>query len=74
MGLMTIGKYDNYLTSQDKIDPDFQCLIDCKDNICKNLNVTFDQFELSMGMSGDFERAVCQNLTQLLHWTYKFFL
>ncbi|EEB13214.1 predicted protein [Pediculus humanus corporis] len=58
MGLMTIGKYDNYLTSQDKIDPDFQCLIDCKDNICKNLNVTFDQFELSMGMSADFERAI----------------
>lgn len=57
MGLMTIGKYDNY-NEQTNINPDFQSLINCKASVCKELNIDDENFELSMGMSGDFEHAV----------------
>jgi hypothetical protein len=36
-----------------------QALVDCKLEICKALEIPTEQFELSMGMSGDFEQAVC---------------
>jgi PLP dependent protein len=31
----------------------------CKLEVCKALEIPTEQFELSMGMSGDFEQAVC---------------
>lgn len=58
MGLMTIGKYDNYGTPEG-INSDFECLINCRKKICQELNIDIKNFELSMGMSGDFEHAVC---------------
>ena len=36
-----------------------QCLAKCRDDVCEALNLKHDDVELSMGMSGDFEEAVC---------------
>lgn len=58
MGLMTIGKYNNY-DAQVGINPDFECLVNCWASVCQHLNVDRNSFEISMGMSGDFEHAVC---------------
>ena len=33
--------------------------MNCKLEVCKALDIPAEQFELSMGMSGDFEQAVC---------------
>lgn len=35
-----------------------QTLSNCRADVCKALGMAEDQFELSMGMSGDFEQAV----------------
>ena len=35
-----------------------QTLTNCRAEVCKALGMSEDQFELSMGMSGDFEQAV----------------
>lgn len=35
-----------------------QTLTSCRAEVCKALGMSEDQFELSMGMSGDFEQAV----------------
>lgn len=35
-----------------------QALANCKLEVCKALGIPTEQFELSMGMSGDFEQAV----------------
>lgn len=56
-GLMTIGKF-GYDLSQGP-NPDFICLKECKERICKELNLDFATVQLSMGMSDDFEHAVC---------------
>ncbi|KAM9952939.1 hypothetical protein ACTFIR_007995 [Dictyostelium discoideum] len=53
LGLMTIG---NPNATPDQ--PDFKCLVDCKNNISKQLNIPLDSIELSMGMSHDFEPAI----------------
>ncbi|KAK5582901.1 hypothetical protein RB653_004490 [Dictyostelium firmibasis] len=53
LGLMTIGS-PNATPDQ----PDFKCLVDCKNNISKQLNISLDSIELSMGMSHDFEPAI----------------
>ena len=39
-------------------NPDFVKLIETRDSICGELNLQPDDFELSMGMSGDFEHAI----------------
>jgi len=61
IGLMTIGKYDNY-DKVEGINPDFKALRDCRTPVAQALAVPADQIELSMGMSGDFEHAVSLNL------------
>jgi uncharacterized pyridoxal phosphate-containing UPF0001 family protein len=33
-------------------------LAKCKDEVCTKLSIPADDVELSMGMSGDFEKAV----------------
>ncbi|CAO2167727.1 unnamed protein product [Urochloa humidicola] len=52
-GLMTIGMKDYSSTPEN-----FKALVDCKLKVCKALEIPTEQFELSMGMSGDFEQAI----------------
>ncbi|XP_078153307.1 uncharacterized protein LOC144548495 [Carex rostrata] len=52
-GLMTIGMRD--YTSKPE---NFQSLSTCRDEVCDALGVPIEKFELSMGMSGDFEQAI----------------
>lgn len=46
-----------------------QALANCKLEVCKALDIPTEQFELSMGMSGDFEQAVCNTIIQSLETT-----
>ncbi|XP_066149795.1 pyridoxal phosphate homeostasis protein [Euwallacea fornicatus] len=55
-GLMTIGEY-GYDYSKGP-NPDFLCLIKCRDEVCKKLSLDWKKVELSMGMSNDFDRAI----------------
>ena len=57
IGLMTIGSLDASLNSSNK-NPDFEALVQCRENICKKFNIDLKQVELSMGMSHDYEQAV----------------
>lgn len=52
VGLMTIGKLDG--------DPeaDFAKLVECRKLVSEALNLPLDEIEISMGMSGDYEKAV----------------
>lgn len=43
-----------------------QCLEACREELCKELGLTTEDVELSMGMSGDFEQAVSSSLTSIL--------
>ncbi|KAM3354668.1 hypothetical protein ACQJBY_025403 [Aegilops geniculata] len=52
-GLMTIGMKDYSSTPEN-----FKALANCKLEVCKALGIPTEQFELSMGMSGDFEQAI----------------
>uniref|UniRef100_A0ACD5XKJ4 Uncharacterized protein n=1 Tax=Avena sativa TaxID=4498 RepID=A0ACD5XKJ4_AVESA len=52
-GLMTIGMKDYSSTPEN-----FKTLVKCKLEVCKALGIPTKQFELSMGMSGDFEQAI----------------
>ncbi|XP_050535994.1 pyridoxal phosphate homeostasis protein isoform X2 [Daktulosphaira vitifoliae] len=56
IGLMTIGRfgYDCSLGP----NPDFLALVECKKKVCMELNLDLNEFELSMGMSDDFEHAI----------------
>ncbi|XP_071476723.1 pyridoxal phosphate homeostasis protein-like [Diadema antillarum] len=62
-GLMTIGAFDHDLEKGP--NPDFQCLIKCKEDVCKLLNMDQDKVELSMGMSHDFEHAISVGSTNV---------
>lgn len=52
-GLMTIGMLDYTSTPEN-----FRTLSNCRAEVCKALGMTEEQCELSMGMSGDFEKAI----------------
>jgi len=54
-GLMTIGAYDN-VPSDDQ--PDFKKLIECKKEVCEKLGLNPNNFQVSMGMSSDYEKAI----------------
>ncbi|KAL1513823.1 hypothetical protein ABEB36_003176 [Hypothenemus hampei] len=56
-GLMTIGKYEKYDYSK-VANPDFLCLIKCRDDLCSELGLNWKDIALSMGMSHDFEHAI----------------
>lgn len=59
-GFMTIGQY-GYDTSKG-LNPDFLCLIKCRKEFCEELGRDWKEFEISMGMSADYEQAVlCNN-------------
>ncbi|XP_038883655.1 pyridoxal phosphate homeostasis protein [Benincasa hispida] len=52
-GLMTIGMLDYTSTPEN-----FKLLANCRTEVCKALEISEEQCELSMGMSADFEQAV----------------
>ncbi|KAL9246185.1 hypothetical protein vseg_019752 [Gypsophila vaccaria] len=52
-GLMTIGMPDYTSTPEN-----FSTLSSCRATVCKALDIAEDLCELSMGMSGDFEKAI----------------
>ncbi|KAH9611478.1 hypothetical protein KSS87_003327 [Heliosperma pusillum] len=52
-GLMTIGMPDYTSTPEN-----FKTLSSCRATVCKALGIAEDRCELSMGMSGDFEKAI----------------
>lgn len=55
---MTIGKYHNYDPAEG-LNPDFVSLVKCRADVCKELGIDdVNSFQLSMGMSADFEHAV----------------
>ena len=56
MGLMTIGMYGYDI--KDGPNPDFICLIKCREKIHDELGIDVKDIELSMGMSSDYEHAV----------------
>ncbi|XP_014670203.1 PREDICTED: proline synthase co-transcribed bacterial homolog protein-like [Priapulus caudatus] len=56
IGLMTIGSFNHDLSSGP--NPDFLILVDCKQHVCKELQLNLEAVELSMGMSNDFEHAI----------------
>lgn len=55
-GLMTIGLYGYNVN--DGPNPDFLSLKQCREEVCKNLELKIDDFDLSMGMTADYEQAV----------------
>lgn len=56
IGLMTIGRFDHDLSTGP--NPDFQCLLQCRLDVCKRNAFSIRDVELSMGMSNDFEHAI----------------
>jgi len=38
--------------------PDFQCLVSCKNEVCKAIGLDSAHFQLSMGMSSDYQKAI----------------
>ena len=62
-GLMTIGKSGHdYSTGP---NPDFDCLVDTRRRLCEDLKIDVTEVELSMGMSSDFEQAICAGSTNI---------
>ena len=73
LGLMTIGVYDNY-NPVEGINPDFKSLLNCREQVCKEINVDVKDFEVSMGMSADYEHAVSFNFTYIFLFFHFFFV
>ncbi|XP_076048743.1 pyridoxal phosphate homeostasis protein [Oratosquilla oratoria] len=55
-GLMTIGAFDHDLSIGP--NPDMECLLKCRAQICEDMSLDPKNVELSMGMSNDFEHAI----------------
>lgn len=62
-GIMTIGKigHDYSLGA----NPDFVCLVETRERVCREVGLRADQVELSMGMSADFEQAILSGSTNI---------
>ncbi|XP_011702292.1 PREDICTED: proline synthase co-transcribed bacterial homolog protein [Wasmannia auropunctata] len=56
MGIMTIGKFGYDIKNGP--NPDFLCLIKCREKIRDELGIDMKDIELSMGMSNDYEHAI----------------
>jgi uncharacterized pyridoxal phosphate-containing UPF0001 family protein len=61
LGLMTIGSKES--STAGGINPDFECLKECRTRLENELQLT--RLELSMGMSEDFESAIRQGSTSV---------
>ncbi|KAL8560273.1 hypothetical protein ACOMHN_006004 [Nucella lapillus] len=55
-GLMTIGSVVSSVSGQ--LNPDFECLTECRKVVSEALGISELDLELSMGMSQDFEHAI----------------
>jgi len=47
---------------------DFECcdrLVDCRQKVAKSLGIVEEDLELSMGMSGEFEKAIRRGYTNV---------
>lgn len=53
---MTIGSYEK--STNREVNADFQRLVDVRANVCKALGREENTFELSMGMSHDYDVAI----------------
>lgn len=62
-GLMTIGAYDYDVTLGP--NPDFLKLIECHKDVCNTLGIAPETFELSMGMSSDYQHAITLGSTNV---------
>lgn len=62
-GLMTIGRVDHDYSAGP--NPDFECLVQCKNVICEQGILKADDVELSMGMSADYEDAILAGSTNV---------
>ena len=60
IGLMTIGRMGCL-----SANPDFQCLEEVRQQVCRELGLGSDKVELSMGMSADLEEAIQNGSTHL---------
>jgi len=56
MGLMTIGAYGFDISAGP--NPDFIALKKCREDVCKTLELSPENVEISMGMSSDYEHAI----------------
>ncbi|CAL1683180.1 unnamed protein product [Lasius platythorax] len=56
LGLMTIGMFGYNIANGP--NPDFICLIKCREKISDELGIDIKNIELSMGMSNDYEHAI----------------
>lgn len=54
---MTIGMPDYTSTPEN-----FKCLLSVRSEASKKLNLSIEEMEVSMGMSGDYEQAVILNI------------
>lgn len=62
-GLMTIGRSSHdYFNGP---NPDFECLKEVQKRVCEELGMDMREVELSMGMSSDFEQAICAGSTNV---------
>jgi len=61
-GLMTIGAIDN---TDDIDNEDFKLLFNLREEVCKELDLDPKNVELSMGMSGDFDKAILLGSTNV---------
>lgn len=59
-GLMTIGKFGD-----PNPEPYFECLHECRQKVATAMGVDADSLELSMGMSGDFAKAIAAGSTSV---------
>lgn len=62
-GIMTIGKIGHDYSSG--ANPDFVCLLEMRERVCREVGLRVDQVELSMGMSADFEQAILAGSTNI---------
>ena len=55
-GLMTIGSYGHdYSTGE---NPDFECLLECRDRVLDHMSLKPEDLEVSFGMSNDYLHAI----------------
>jgi len=59
VGLMTIGQLDH------NPEIDFRCLTECRTEMCEKLSLQPSQVGLSMGMSGDYIKAIEEGSTNV---------
>lgn len=62
-GVMTIGKPGHDYSSGP--NPDFECLIKCRESVSERLKIPINDLELSMGMSADFKEAIIAGSTNI---------